>query len=78
MSEYVHLNIICLDGKSLWISFNIISYTPTELTLACSWRSNCKNKRLFRNDNDIRCFDCIPWGNRNISSEFTRVGKLLR
>ena len=56
MSEYVHLNIICLDGKSLWISFNM----------------------GFRNKNDIRCFDCIPWGNKSISSQFTRVGKLLK
>lgn len=72
---YIHLNLIVLDEKYVWVTFDIMTYTDQETTLECPRHTGMRRK-LFQNG-DVRCFQCIPWGNRQISYGFKRIGVLV-
>lgn len=74
MEEYVHLSIIIMSHKTIWVTLKVFKYTLTELNLQCTWIKHYDKRILFRNDDDIRCFYCIPWGNYKIASKFIKIG----
>lgn len=77
MEDYVHLNLIVIDGKKIWAAINVIRYTPEEKILTCLWSKHHGRRPLFQKGTDIRCFTCIQWGNYKMSNGFTRVGHML-
>lgn len=78
--QYVFAKIIPMrDGTAVWLSLNVIDLEDDEFALRCKWNqrhADCMRK-IFRRGEDIRCFDCVCWGN-NASRDFTRVGRLVK
>jgi hypothetical protein len=75
MLPYVHVTLISLDGTKVWLSLRLVFYTEDETKLCCEWNPKHKveKRKLFRDGEDIRCFDYVPWGRQNT---FNRVGCL--
>ena len=73
---YLHVIMHASNNKVL-LFMEIFEYTNEEMQLYCSWTDKCKNikQKLFCNNQDIRCFKCIPWG--NLHQQYNRIGKLL-
>lgn len=80
-ADYVHVGVRVLDGKKAWVSFTVVSYARDECRMKCGWNAmhdasdarrmlymNCVNR------SDVRCFECVPWGNLKASRAFVRVG----
>jgi hypothetical protein len=63
--EYVHL-IITPCSLKIYVSFELIDYSnvPEYFNMNCTFKKHSsKFQKLFSNGTDeIRCFDCIPWG----------------
>jgi hypothetical protein len=82
MGNFVHVHIYAF-GNTIKLSFNIINYTNKDFDAICTWRkhnTNTKKLKLWRNienTQDIRCFECVPWGNKEVSEKFSRVGALI-
>jgi hypothetical protein len=79
MSVYVHLTVIVLDAKVVWAPITVVSYTDTD---AYDAEMRCDNHAgnkamLWRKGSEVRCFHCVPWGNRSLSDGFIRVGKVV-
>ena len=62
--KHIHV-IVCVTTSKVYVSFELFEY-DTEIP----------KYKLFTNGHDFRCFDCIPWGNKNCA--YKRVGTLLR
>ena len=76
MSVYVHLTIIVLDAKVVWAPITVVSYTDTDAEMMRD--NHAGNKAmLWRKGSEVRCFHCVPWGNRSLSDGFIRVGKVV-
>ena len=76
MEVYVHVSIVVLDGKNIRIGIKPVCYTVEETSLRCRWVSSHEKTRklLFINGEDVRCFECVPWGNYMIANQFKRIG----
>jgi hypothetical protein len=80
-TPYVHVALRVLDGgRRLWVALDVRAYTAAEAALRCGWnpRHAADGRRcaLFRNGSskDVRCFECVPWGNVALRQDFVRVG----
>lgn len=72
---YVHVVLRVMDGRRIWVTLDVRAYTATEATLRCGWNPSHGHRcTLFRNGHDLRCFECVPWGNVNLRRDFVRVG----
>jgi hypothetical protein len=81
MGDFVHVYIYAFVN-TIKLSFNIINYSNNDFDAICTWRKHNVNTiklklwRNIENAQDIRCFDCVPWGNMAVSKKFSRVGSL--
>ena len=73
---YVHVVLRVLDGRRLWVTLDVRAYTAAEAALRCGWNPHHVHRRttLLQNGHDVRCFECVPWGNVNLRRDFVRVG----
>ena len=71
---YVHVSLIVLDGKSVWVSINVVEYTNDEAMLRCQNHQG-ERRMLYKRGDDVRCFNCIAWGNIKLRQGFINVGK---
>jgi hypothetical protein len=82
MGDFVHVYIYAFVN-TINLSLNIINYTNKDSDAICTWRKHNRNTtklklwRNIENAQDIRCFDCVPWGNTAVSNIFSRVGALI-
>jgi hypothetical protein len=80
MHFHIHLRVIVLDGKAVFVSITLMEYNEDEMKLRCGCGWCCKHsteKRvLYRAQEDIKCFQCVPWGNYNVAKKYTRIGIL--
>lgn len=78
MDTYVHVTLRTSNDRVL-VVIEAFEYDTIESNMCCTWSSACRTykKKLWRNNDDVRCFDCVPWGNRMLSDRYVRVGKYL-
>jgi hypothetical protein len=84
--ERVHVILFVTAGGYIDVEFAVFRYRTAKETSTiekgCRWHSVAHtlpfaNLWCSRSDeNDVRCFLCVPWGNHLISREFERVGTL--
>lgn len=75
--QYAHLTILAIDNKSVSVYIRVIQYTLDESKYSCVICKNPRPVKLWQDNENIKCFDCIPWGNSNISKNFKRVGRII-
>lgn len=74
--EYIHITLYVLDGKSIMMGLTTIEYSIDEFQLICTWNKKHQYEKrvLFSNGKDVKCFDCMLFGNYNQSKNYKRVG----
>ena len=81
--DYVHVTIHVFNNSKAALALTIIRYVGKEediMTLRCCHNAKHKDRilPLFAKPNEPpRCFNCIPWGNFDISKNYTRIGKVV-
>lgn len=79
--QHVFAKIVPMsNGATVWLSLNVINLEDDEFALRCKWNEMhaASMRKLFRRGDDVRCFDCMCWGNNAVSRDFTRVGRLVK
>lgn len=77
----MHISLYVTNTHNVLVFFTVMRYEKEENNLTCTWTPrHAKRSKLFRNllDNkDLRCVECVPWGNYKVSQCFKIVGKLI-